>query len=145
MADRNERYDPDLSKDIETLEKLYFQETEPGEPEPTMKPAAKRQTGSRSTPRRKSASNASRARQTKTTEKKESSGKTRKNPFAGRAEKTRTPKKKSRTAQKAANAAAPQTDPDKLVFTPLPPEGYAEPAAENQTAARASALASEAT
>ncbi|MBO4383186.1 MAG: endolytic transglycosylase MltG, partial [Clostridia bacterium] len=134
----------DLSKDIERLDKLYFQEAEPGEPEPTLKPAATRQTGSRSTPRRKSASNASRARQTKTTGKKESSGKTRKNPFAARSEKTRTTKKKTRTAQKAASSAAPQTDPDKLVFTPLPPEGYAEPA-ENQTAARASALASEAT
>ena len=140
MAERNERYETDLSADIDKLEKLYFQEAEPGTPAESKKTGARRQSVSHSAPRRKSASNASRARQT-TSAGKSSSGKSLKNPFADRGGKT---KKASKSARKSAPKTDPQPDSDKLVFTPLPPEGYAAGAPEASTPAHtAAAQASE--
>lgn len=139
MADRNERYETDLSADIDKLEKLYFQEAEPGTPAESKKTGARRQSVSHSAPRRKSASNASRARQT-TSSGKSSSGKSLKNPFADRGGKT---KKASKSARKSAPKTDPQPDSDKLVFTPLPPEGYAEAPEASTPAHTAAAQASE--
>ena len=92
MAERNERYDSDLTADIDKLEKMYFREAEPGTPTETKKTGAKRQSATRSAPRRRSASNASRARQT-TSAGKTSSGKSHKNPFADRTGKGKKTKK----------------------------------------------------
>lgn len=137
MAERNERYDSDLTADIDKLEKMYFREAEPGTPTETKKTGAKRQSATRSAPRRRSASNASRARQT-TSAGKTSSGKSHKNPFADRTGKGKKTKKPSRSARKSAPTTNPQPDSDKLVFTPLPPEGYTgEP--EASTPARTAA------
>ncbi|MBP5272320.1 MAG: hypothetical protein ILO43_05080, partial [Clostridia bacterium] len=60
MAERNERYDSATGRDLEELEKVYFQKAEPGEPAAPAKAAAKRQTASRPMSRRRSASHASR-------------------------------------------------------------------------------------
>ncbi len=127
MAERNERYDSDLTADIDRLEKMYFREAEPGTPTETKQTGAGRQTVGRSAPRRRSASNASRARKTT------------------RPEKARKPAKKTRSAKKTAAQAQPQAktqaDSDKLVFTPLPPEGYAgetEPKATARSASHSS-------
>lgn len=127
MSDRNERYDAGTERSLEELEKVYFQQAEPASsPEPSMKAAAKRQTASRSTARRRSASNASARRvPQKSRPARSGSGSGLKNPLAGRTGKTakrgrkNTAPARSRTAQADAGKAT-----DKLVFTPLPPEGY---------------------
>lgn len=125
MPDRNQRYDAGTERSLEELEKVYFQQAEPGSaPEPTMKAAAKRQTASRSTARRRSASNAS-ARRTTQKSRPAKTGSGLKNPLAGRTGKTakrgrkNTAPARSRTARADAGKVS-----DKLVFTPLPPEGY---------------------
>lgn len=142
MADRNERYDSGTVRDLEELEKIYFQQAEPGtvsEPDPR---AARRQSGTRSTGRRRSASNASRAKSKPSRTRSKETGKTGKNPFAGKSFGT----KKSRTAKNPARSKTAQADArkadDKLVFTPLPPEGYEEPA--STPSASASQVKSEA-
>lgn len=127
MSDRNERYDSGTGRTLEELEKVYFQQAEPGSsPEPaTPRAAARRQTASRSTARRRSASNASRAKTTQKSRPAKSTGKGLKNPLAGRSNKApkrgrkNTAPARSRTAQADAGKVS-----DKLVFTPLPPEGY---------------------
>ena len=127
MSDRNERYDSGTGRTLEELEKVYFQQAEPGSsPEPAApRAAARRQTASRSTARRRSASNASRAKTTQKSRPAKSTGKGLKNPLAGRSNKApkrgrkNTAPARSRTAQADAGKVS-----DKLVFTPLPPEGY---------------------
>ena len=134
MSDRNERYDSGTGRTLEELEKVYFQQAEPGSsPEPaTPRAAARRQTASRSTARRRSASNASRAKTTQKSRPAKSTGKGLKNPLAGRSNKApkrgrkNTAPARSRTAQADAGKVS-----DKLVFTPLPPEGYEAQAHDN--------------
>ena len=84
MSDRNERYDSGTGRTLEELEKVYFQQAEPGSsPEPAApRAAARRQTASRSTARRRSASNASRAKTTQKSRPAKSTGKGLKNPSA---------------------------------------------------------------
>ena len=134
MSDRNERYDSGTGRTLEELEKVYFQKAEPGSsPEPS-KPqaAARRQTASRSTARRRSASNAAARRTTQKSRPAKTGSKSLKNPLAGRSNKTpkrgrkNTAPARSRTAQADAGKVS-----DKLVFTPLPPEGY-EAQAQNK-------------
>lgn len=135
MSDRNERYDPETGRSLEELEKVYFQKAEPGtSPAPsTPSAAARRQTASRPTARRRSASNASRAKEPAKSRPAKTGSKGLKNPLAGRANKPTakrgrktTAPARSRTAQADAGKVS-----DKLVFTPLPPEGY-EAQAQNK-------------
>lgn len=135
MSERNERYDPETGRSLEELEKVYFQKAEPGtSPEPsTPSAAARRQTASRPTARRRSASNASRAKEPAKSRPAKTGSKGLKNPLAGRANKPTakrgrktTAPARSRTAQADAGKVS-----DKLVFTPLPPEGY-EAQAQNK-------------
>lgn len=139
MAERNERYDSVTGRDLEELEKVYFQQAEPGEPAAPARAAARRQSASRSMSRRRSASHATRGGTPK-----RSAGKTEKktekrglkNPLAGRAG---TSKKSRKTAPGRGRPASRETgkaSSDKLVFTPLPPEGYEEQA-QKATAPRA--------
>lgn len=134
MSERNERYDSGTGRSLEDLEKVYFQKAEPGtSPAPSNPPAAaRRQTASRSTARRRSASNASRAKAPeKSRPARTGSGKGIKNPLSGRTNKP-TAKRGRRNAAPARSRTA-QADAgkvsDKLVFTPLPPEGYEAQAA----------------
>ncbi len=135
MSERNERYAPETGRSLEELEKVYFQKAEPGtSPEPsTPSAAARRQTASRPTARRRSASNASRAKEPAKSRPAKTGSKGLKNPLAGRANKPTakrgrktTAPARSRTAQADAGKVS-----DKLVFTPLPPEGY-EAQAQNK-------------
>ena len=123
MADKNERYDQETVRSLEELEKVYFQQAEPDtSAEPPAPSAAKRQKASRMPSRRRSASNASRAGKQKSAAP-GSTGKSLKNPLKGKAPTPKRSRKttgtRSKTAQRDAGTAS-----DKLVFTPLPPEGY---------------------
>ena len=144
MSDRNERYDSGTGRTLEELEKVYFQKAETGSaPEPSPA-AARRQTASRSTARRRSASNASARRTPQKSRPAKTGSKGLKNPLSGRTNKTpkrgrkNTAPARSRTAQADAGKVS-----DKLVFTPLPPEGYeaqAQQKAQEQIIAQANAI-----
>ncbi|MBQ8063724.1 MAG: hypothetical protein IJ230_07280, partial [Clostridia bacterium] len=119
MADRNERYDAGTVRDLEELEKIYFQQVEPGSGDEAQPRAARRQSAGRSTGRRRSASNASRAQSR--------APRTRNKTKSERPSLRRRGEQKAPARSKTAQADAGKAN-DKLVFTPLPPEGYEEPA-----------------
>lgn len=141
MSDKMERIDSEMPE-LKEMEKVYFQQADPATaPEPTAS-APRKTTGSRTSTRRRSASNASRAakpERTRSTSKK----KTLKNPLAGRSGKTtasRPAMSKTKAAETRA-AEAKNASGDKLVFTPLPPEGYED--SKNTPSAKATSNASE--
>lgn len=121
MADRNERYDSDALRDLEELEKVYFQQADAETPEPEAAPARRRQPAGRSTGRRRSASNASRAAKARNSKPKPPKKAKQKKSISQTAAAARSA---TRTDTAAEAPVAPKEDTDRLVFTPLPPEGY---------------------
>lgn len=136
MSERNERYDSSTEKRLEELEKVYFQPADSAEQPSAASRSARKQSTQR-TQRRRSASNASRARQTSASKpKKTGSGIS----LGGLGKKTSAKPKMSKTrsaemAKNANSASSAQNDSSKLVFTPLPPEGY-EQKKKEETAPR---------
>lgn len=142
MSDRNELYDSGTSRDLEELEKVYFRQEDPATSEEPVASPSRRSAGTRSTGRRRSASNAANARAAKP-KRAAKAGKERKNSLSGRSTgKSLSRKNKTTARSKTAQAdAGKASDSDKLVFTPLPPEGYEKPA---ETPSAASSAKSEA-